>query len=156
MEKVVRIGEDVAENYLGDDITHQLVEEEKLTLKSEFVPGRTVYVWDLVWEGWRLEAGMKYKDLVQDHGMSVDEFVDVYVVYRDPASPRDHRTITLHFYLPSGEFIMEEVVRIGENVDVDYLGDHITHQLVAEGNVTLTSEFPPDGVRTFGNSCGMA
>ena len=60
-----------------------------------------------------------------------------------PASPRDHRAVTLHFYLPSGEFIKEEVVPIWHSFANDYLGDDIPHQLVADGKVTLTSAFVP-------------
>ena len=34
-----------------------------------------------------------------------------------PASPRDHPYVTLHLYLPSGEFIAEDVVPLGQCVE---------------------------------------
>ena len=44
-------------------------------------PSRLYY--DLVWHGMVLFDDRKFEDYVQDHGMSVDEPVDVLVVYRE-------------------------------------------------------------------------
>ena len=68
---------------MGTDIPRRLLAEGKITLSSEYVPGWSVYVYELVWNGMILEPGMQFEDLVQDHGMSVDEPVGVSVVFRE-------------------------------------------------------------------------
>ena len=45
-----------------------------------------------------------------------------------PASPRDHRYVTLHLHLPSGEFVVEDAVPIGQSVE-EY-GKHLEEGLV--------------------------
>ena len=41
------------------------------------------FFYELVWNGMVLECGRKLEDLVVDHGMSVDEPVDVMVIMKD-------------------------------------------------------------------------
>ena len=71
-ELLVPIGHVVEEDCLGTDVPRRLLAG---------VPGWRMYVYELVWNGMILEPGMQFEDLVQDHGMSVDEPVDVFVVY---------------------------------------------------------------------------
>ena len=63
--------------------------EEGLVAPDLRIPNDHSAYYELVWNGMVLECGMKFEDLVEDHGMPVDEPVDITVIMKDnyPVSP---------------------------------------------------------------------
>ena len=71
---VERYGQDLGEGLVAPDLR---------------IPNDHSANYELVWNGMVLECGMKFEDLVRDHGMPVDEPVDITVIMKDncPVSP---------------------------------------------------------------------
>ena len=85
MEHVIPISTCV-ERY-GQDLEEGLVASELRIPIDDW--GQSYARYELVWNGMVLDCGRKFEDLVEDHGMSVDEPNDIIVVTKECVSENE-------------------------------------------------------------------